>query len=64
MAQRSDVLTVPLAVAIKDLDIIADAGRKAGVALPMCGIVTELCRLAAARGLGGEDNSQVVRIYD
>ena len=64
MASRSEELTGPLEVAVKDLDSIRDAGRKAGVALPLSAVSAELYRLAASKGLGRKDNSQVVRIYD
>lgn len=64
MVGRSDEVSGPLRVAIKDMDIIQAAGAKFNVALPMSGIATELYRQAMARDLGDKDNSQVIRIFD
>ena len=64
MSVRSDHLNGPLEVAVKDLDIIRAAGKKFGVALPMSSTANELYRMAAAKGFGKADNSQVIRIYD
>ena len=39
-------------------------GQEAAPPLPMCSTATELVRLAIANGLGDEDVSQFIRLYD
>jgi 3-hydroxyisobutyrate dehydrogenase len=47
---------------VKDMGIVADAGRVAGVALPVAAAAEQLYRLAAAAGLDASDDSTIATI--
>ena len=64
MASRDTTLTGKLKVAQKDLDLILSLGRDTATSLPMSGIATQMVRLAIDRGLGEDDITQFIRIYD
>ena len=64
MAHRNTEITGRLSIAEKDLNLIRATGQEAATPLPMCSTATELVRLAIANGLGDEDVSQFIRLYD
>ena len=64
MASRDAALTGKLKVAQKDLDLILSLGRDTATSLPMSGIATQMVRLAIDKGLGEDDITQFIRIYD
>jgi len=64
MASRDTALTGKLKVAQKDLDLILSLGRDTATSLPMSGIATQMVRLAIDKGLGEDDITQFIRIYD
>ena len=64
MASRDTALTGKLKVAQKDLDLILSLGRDTATSLPMSGIATQMVRLAIDKGLGENDITQFIRIYD
>ena len=64
MASRDTTLTGKLKVAQKDLDLILSLGRDTATSLPMSGIATQMVRLAIDKGLGEDDITQFIRIYD
>ena len=64
MASRDTTLTGKLKVAQKDLDLILSLGRDTATSLPMSGIATQMVRLAIDKGLGENDITQFIRIYD
>ena len=64
MASRDATLTGKLKVAQKDLDLILSLGRDTATSLPMSGIATQMVRLAIDKGLGENDITQFIRIYD
>ena len=47
---------------VKDLGIVADAGRRAHVALPVATVAEQLFRLAEAAGLGAADDSSITTL--
>lgn len=47
---------------VKDMGIVADAGRQAGVALPVAAAAQQLYLLAQAAGLGASDDSTVATL--
>jgi 2-hydroxy-3-oxopropionate reductase len=48
----------------KDMGIVADAARKAGVALPVTGLTTQLVAAARAMGLGDLDHSALLTVVE
>ncbi len=64
MASRDTALTGKLKVAQKDLDLILSLGRDTATSLPMSGIATQMVRLAIDKGLGENDITQFIRVYD
>tara|TARA_B100000029_G_scaffold286270_1_gene280019 strand:- start:2551 stop:3432 length:882 start_codon:yes stop_codon:yes gene_type:complete len=64
MASRDTTVTGKLKVAQKDLDLILSLGRDTATSLPMSGIATQMVRLAIDKGLGENDITQFIRIYD
>ena len=64
MASRDTTLTGKLKVAQKDLDLILSLGRDTATSLPMSGIATQMVRLAIDKGLGENDITQFISIYD
>lgn len=63
-ARRDDEVTGSVATMLKDLEILLGLGGAGGVPMPMTAASSQLLRLAAARGLGHIDGSQLVRLYD
>ena len=49
---------------VKDLGIVLQAGRDSKTALPIAALAHQLFLAASGRGLGGEDDSQVIRCYE
>lgn len=49
---------------VKDMGIVADAGRAAGVALPVAAAAEQLYRLGLIAGLGASDDSTLVTLVD
>ena len=64
MASRDTTLTGKLKVAQKDLELILSLGRDTATSLPMSGIATQMVRLAIDKGLGENDITQFIRVYD
>jgi 3-hydroxyisobutyrate dehydrogenase len=48
---------------VKDLGIVADAGRASKTHLPIAAAALQMFVAASAMGLGGKDDSQVVEVY-
>jgi 2-hydroxy-3-oxopropionate reductase len=48
----------------KDMGIVVDAGRKAGVALPVTGLTAQLMAAAKAMGLGDLDHSALLTVIE
>ena len=48
---------------VKDLGIVADAGRASKTPLPIAAAALQMFVAASAMGLGGKDDSQVVEVY-
>ena len=48
---------------VKDLGIVLDAARKSAFPLPLTATAHQMFLMAAAAGLGAEDDSAVVKIY-
>jgi 2-hydroxy-3-oxopropionate reductase len=48
----------------KDMGIVADAARKAGVALPVTGLTTQLVAAGKAMGLGDLDHSALLTVLE
>ncbi len=51
-----------LDIFVKDLGIVSEAGRQAGVALPVASAAEQLFRIGEAAGLGASDDSSLVGI--
>lgn len=49
---------------VKDMGIVADAGRAAGVALPVAAAAEQLYRLGMLAGLGANDDSMIATLVD
>jgi 3-hydroxyisobutyrate dehydrogenase len=49
---------------VKDMGIVADAGRAAGVALPVAAAAEQLYRLGLLAGLGARDDSMIATLVD
>jgi L-threonate 2-dehydrogenase len=52
-----------VSIFVKDLGIVLDSARKAGMGLPLTAAAHQLFLMAAAAGHGGEDDSAVVKVY-
>ncbi len=48
----------------KDMGIALDAARRAGVALPVTGLVAELMAAGRAMGFGGQDHTALLRVIE
>jgi 2-hydroxy-3-oxopropionate reductase len=48
----------------KDMGIALDAARRAGVALPVTGLVAQLMAAGCAMGFGGEDHTALLRVIE
>ena len=64
MASRDPTLTGKLKVAQKDLELILSLGRETETSLPMSDTATQMVRLAIDKGLGENDITQFIRLYD
>ncbi|MED5574180.1 MAG: NAD(P)-dependent oxidoreductase [Pseudomonadota bacterium] len=53
-----------LKIMLKDLEMIAGLSSETGTAMPITRLVSELHRLLIAKGLGDQDNSAMIRLYD
>jgi 3-hydroxyisobutyrate dehydrogenase len=49
---------------VKDLGIVLAAGREAKAALPLAALAHQMFVSVSGRGLGGLDDSQVIRAFD
>ena len=48
---------------VKDLGIVLDSGGSRGTALPLAAVARQFFLAASGKGLGGADDSQVIRAY-
>lgn len=53
-----------LDIFVKDLGIVLDSGRRLKFPLPLAAAAHQLFLMGSAAGLGGEDDSGVVRVYE
>ncbi len=53
-----------VATMMKDLDIIREFAQNAGIAMPLTGLVNELCRLHVARGNGWRDSISIFEVVE
>ena len=51
-------------IMLKDLNMVSDVARESGSSMPVTEIVTQLHRLLAVAGRGGEDNAATVKLHD
>ena len=63
MLQDHPSVSSTIDIFVKDLGIVLQAGRDARAALPMASLAHQLFLAASGRGLGAEDDSQVIRSY-
>jgi 3-hydroxyisobutyrate dehydrogenase len=49
---------------VKDLGLVLDTGRELRFPLPLAGTAHQLFLMAAAAGLGREDDAAVVKVYE
>lgn len=59
---RSPQVLSRVDIFVKDMGIVADAGREAGVALPVAAAAEQLYRLGESAGLGASDDSTISTI--
>jgi putative dehydrogenase len=52
-----------VSIFVKDLGIVLDAGRQAGLGLPLAAAAHQLFLMAAGAGHGAEDDSAVIKVY-
>ena len=53
-----------LNIFVKDLGIVLDYGREVRFPLPLTAAAHQMFLMGAAAGLGGEDDSAVVKIFE
>lgn len=63
MMMENPPVTSSVDIFIKDMGLVLDTGREAGVRLPLASAAFEMFQAAAALGHGREDDSQVIRAY-
>jgi 3-hydroxyisobutyrate dehydrogenase len=51
-----------LDIFVKDMGIVADASRAAGIATPVAAAAEQLYRVGQAQGLGAQDDSSVIKV--
>jgi 3-hydroxyisobutyrate dehydrogenase len=64
MLQDEPIVTSAIDIFVKDLGIVLEAGRDAKTALPIAALAHQLFLSVSGRGLGGIDDSQVIKAYD
>lgn len=64
MMQADPPCTSSVDIFVKDVGLVLQTGRDAGVPLPLAAATHQLFLAAAAMGHGREDDSQVVRAYE
>ncbi len=62
LSGRSPEVLSRVDIFVKDMGIVADAGREAGVALPVAAAAEQLYRLSESAGLGARDDSTISTI--
>jgi 3-hydroxyisobutyrate dehydrogenase len=63
MVDYDDVVTSAVDIFVKDLGIVLDAGRAMKMGLPLAAAAHQLFLAASGMGVGGEDDSQVIKTY-
>lgn len=63
MLEREPRVTSAVDIFVKDLGIVLEAGRDAKAALPMAALAHQLFLSVSGRGLGAQDDSQVIAAY-
>jgi 3-hydroxyisobutyrate dehydrogenase len=63
MLQAEPEVTSAVDIFVKDLGIVLEAGKGAGVALPIAAMAHQMFLAASGRGEGAADDSQVIRTY-
>ncbi|MFT0532838.1 NAD(P)-dependent oxidoreductase [Castellaniella hirudinis] len=64
MLQTDVPVQASLDTLLKDTDTVAALARQQGTAMPVAAAVGQGLRLASRRGLGGQDASRLIRLYD
>ena len=64
MLQEHPVVSSAVDIFVKDLAIVLQAGRDSRTALPMAALAHQLFLAASGRGIGAEDDSQVIRCLE
>lgn len=63
MLQAEPEVTSAVDIFVKDLGIVLEAGKGAGVALPIAAVAHQMFLATSGRGEGAADDSQVIRTY-
>lgn len=63
MLEPAPQVTSAVDIFVKDLGIVLEAGRDAKAALPMASLAHQLFLSVSGRGLGAQDDSQVIAAY-
>jgi 3-hydroxyisobutyrate dehydrogenase len=63
MLEREPRVTSAVDIFVKDLGTVLEAGRDAKAALPMAALAHQLFLSVSGRGLGAQDDSQVIAAY-
>jgi 3-hydroxyisobutyrate dehydrogenase len=63
MLEDEPPVTSAVDIFVKDLGIVLEGGRDAKVALPMAALAHQLFLSVSGRGMGADDDSQVIRAY-
>jgi L-threonate 2-dehydrogenase len=63
MLETEPAVTSAVDIFVKDLGIVLEAGREARALLPMAAIAHQMFLATSGRGMGGADDSQVIRAY-
>jgi 3-hydroxyisobutyrate dehydrogenase len=63
MLQAEPEVTSAVDIFVKDLGIVLEAGKGAGVALPIAAMAHQMFLATSGRGEGAADDSQVIRTY-
>lgn len=64
MLQEHPVVSSAVDIFVKDLAIVLQAGHDSRTALPMAALAHQLFLAASGRGIGAEDDSQVIRCLE
>ena len=63
MVTDTDQITSTVDIFVKDMGLVAEAGRSAKMGLPLAAIAQQLFLAASGMGLGAKDDSQVIATY-